>query len=52
MGDKRRFVGPAGAVFVPHETVDEVTIKTLVDAGEWTLVESKPAKKTAPKPSK
>jgi hypothetical protein len=49
MADKRRFRGPSGAVFVPHETVDEVTIKTLVDAGEWTPVDEKkaPAKKAA-----
>ena len=36
MGDKRRFVGPAGAVFVPN--VDELTIKQMVDAGQWTAV--------------
>jgi hypothetical protein len=55
MADKRRFRGPSGAVFVPHETVDEVTIKTLVEAGEWTPVEDekkRTAKKAAaPKPS-
>lgn len=39
MAGKRRFRGPGGGVFVPHHTVDEVTIKTLVDAGEWTPVE-------------
>lgn len=33
---KRRFRGPGGGVFVPHRTVDDVTIKTMVDAGEWT----------------
>lgn len=36
MDGKRRFRGPGGGLFVPHHTVDEVTIKTMVDAGEWT----------------
>ncbi|HEY9353791.1 MAG TPA: hypothetical protein VIP28_11095 [Nocardioides sp.] len=50
--DKRRFVGLAGAVFVPHPLVDEETIATKVESGEWTPVEDKvPAKKTASKPS-
>lgn len=54
MTDKRRFVGPSGGVFVPHPTVDEVSIATAVASGEWTPVVEKlatpqPVKKTARK---
>lgn len=38
--NKRRYVGPGGAVFVPN--VDEVTIRLKVAAGEWKPVEDKP----------
>jgi hypothetical protein len=31
--EKRRFIGPNGAVFVPR--VDESTIAQKVEAGEW-----------------
>ncbi|MGC5019020.1 hypothetical protein [Micromonospora sp. DT47] len=44
MAGKRRFRGPGGGIFVPHRTVSEVTIKTLVEAGEWTPVEDEPKK--------
>lgn len=48
----QRYVGQAGAVFVPHPLLDETTIESKVAAGEWTpFEEPKPAKKTAPKPS-
>lgn len=51
--DTRRFVGPAGAVFVPHPLLDEVTIETNVQSGEWTPIEeSKPVKKATKSPSK
>lgn len=50
--DGRRFVGPAGAVFVPHPLLDETTIETKVASGEWVpFEEPKPAKKTASKSS-
>lgn len=44
MGDKRRFVGPDGAVFVPNVADD--TIEHMVSTGQWTPVEEtkKPAK--------
>lgn len=48
--DKRRFRGSAGAVFVPHPLIDEVTIQSYLAAGEWSLVEEKPAKKAASSP--
>jgi hypothetical protein len=48
--DDRRFVGPAGAVFVPHPYLDEDTIASKIASGEWTPVEEpKPAKKAASK---
>lgn len=50
--DDRRFVGPSGAVFVPHSLIDEVTIARNVEAGEWTPVEPRPVKKAAPAPPK
>lgn len=41
MAEKRRYVGPAGAVFVPN--VDDETIRGKVSAGEWKpFVEPKP----------
>lgn len=52
--DQRRFIGPAGAVFVPHPLVDETTIASKVESGEWSELlpeSSKPAKKAAAKPS-
>lgn len=51
MAGKRRFIGPSGAVFVPN--VDELTIKQMVAAGEWTPVPAPeaPKKSAAPKPS-
>ena len=50
--DGRRFVGPSGAVFVPHQLIDEDTIQSKVDSGEWTpVVEKSSAKKAASKPS-
>lgn len=45
--DNRRFVGPAGAVFVPHPLVDEVTIASKVASGEWTPVEESAPTKTS-----
>lgn len=47
--DKRRFVGPGGAVFVPNVPDDTVELK--VKAGEWTPVEPTPERKepAAPK---
>jgi hypothetical protein len=49
--DDRRFVGPAGAVFVPHPLVDEDTIAVKVASGEWTLLEEQAPKKSAAKRS-
>lgn len=37
MVDKRRFVGPNGAVFVPNVADD--TIEFMVAKGEWTPFE-------------
>lgn len=48
MADKRRFVGPDGAVFVPNVADD--TIDYMVKTGQWTPVEETkpgPAKKAA-----
>lgn len=39
MADKRRLRGPGGAIFVPHPTVDESTIKSKRATGEWSEVE-------------
>lgn len=33
MPDKKRFVGPFGAIFVPN--VPDDTIEVMVKAGEW-----------------
>jgi hypothetical protein len=46
---EQRYVGPAGAVFVPHAQLDDETLASKVASGEWTLHE--PAKKTASKRS-
>lgn len=45
MTDKRRFVGPSGAVFVPN--VPEDTIEQMVRDGEWKPI---PEPKPEPKP--
>lgn len=50
--DGQRYVGAAGAVFIPHPLIDEVTIASMVASGEWTLLEEpKPAKKAVAKRS-
>mgnify|MGYP001579717470 CR=1 FL=1 len=44
MADKRRFVGPSGAVFVPN--VDDTTIDQMVRDGQWKpFVEQAPVKR-------
>jgi hypothetical protein len=43
---KRRFRGQAGAVFVPHPSISETTIKARVEAGDWTPIQ--PTEKKAP----
>ena len=40
--DSRRFIGPAGAVFVPHPLIDEDTIAANVASGDWTEVQPDP----------
>jgi len=51
MTAKRRFRGPAGAMFVPAETVTEQTIKRYVESGEWTPVaDEKPEPEPDEKP--
>lgn len=45
--DKRRLVGPGGAVFVPN--VDEDTIQLRLASGEWSEL---PKPKAEPKPER
>ena len=49
MAEKRRLRGASGAIFVPHHTIDDVTIASQIASGEWSEIEeSKPAAKKAP----
>lgn len=45
--DKRRFVGPSGAIFVPN--VPDDTIEVMVASGEWTPL-AEPAKPEPKRP--
>lgn len=49
--DGQRYVGAAGAVFVPHPLIDETTIASMVASGEWTPLEEQKPKKAAVKRS-